>query len=228
MGSDLFLAWSEHWPEVLRFNEFCDRFLDDRKKRENRLTSALVNALTRLAQKKGLEEPFFGYRFPLKSVEWKYTSVHESFYTTIEMVDWENSSYNIHDNPDFLLVAKRIEYIQKKYHRRFFSCCYGNNRIFERWVDTDLLWLGKGKDFGYILRGWAFDEDGNIDFSYIITPGGYYCKQNWESVRQKAAHFISEYGGLDEAPWRLRHVLEVADTVLASGEPEKFMVVHDW
>ncbi len=228
MGSDLYLAWSEHWPEVLKVEDFTDRYIDVTLKRERRLTSALIRALSRLAKVKRLKKPLFSYEFPLKSVPWEYTTPHETVYTAIETVNWDESSYKIQDNPVFLPVAQRIEYIKKKYTRRYFSYCYGNSRICKRWVDTDLLWFGKGENFGYILRGWVFDEERDIHLSDIIDIGEYYNEQNWESVRQRAVHYISEYGGVDDAPRRLRHVLEVADTVLASEEPEKFMVVHDW
>ena len=144
----------------------------------------------------------------------------------------QKSSYGIQDNPDFLPVARRIEFIQKKHARRYFSCCHGLNLIIRRWVDTDLLWLGKGKDFGYILRGYHFDDEIGIelyDILDIFQPQfTYYYPQDWNEVRRRASGFIaSEYESFDYVPWALRHILEVADTVLASGHPEKFMVAHD-
>ncbi len=103
MGSDLYLAWSEHWPEVLKVEEFTHRY----NERERRLTSALRRSLSLLAKKNGLNEPLFGYQFPLKSIQWEYTTVHETARTTIHTVNWEQCSYKIQDNPDFSLVAKR-------------------------------------------------------------------------------------------------------------------------
>ncbi|MBO4300692.1 MAG: hypothetical protein J5861_03720, partial [Desulfovibrio sp.] len=92
MGSDAFLAWSEHWPEVLKVDSFSDKYCDKSSARERKLTHVLTKGLSRLARKKGLEEPRYGgYDFPLKSVPWSYTTTLETIGTDIDTVDWEKS-----------------------------------------------------------------------------------------------------------------------------------------
>lgn len=208
MGSDLILAWSEYWPEVLKVDEFCYEYIGKTRGQKYHLTSALCNALSRLARKKGIEDPF--------------SDVHK-FYDT---VDWEKISYGIKDNPEFLPLAQRIEYVREKYDRRYSACSHGYERILSRWVDYNFQWLGKGERFGFILGGWYFDD--GVKIEDIVSTGAHYNPQDWERVRKNAAGFLSAYENQDDAPWALRHILEVADTVLASGQPEKFMICHDF
>ena len=66
MGNDQFLAWSEHWQEVLKVDKFSDKYIDKTLERESNRAHVLRKALSRLARKKGLEEPRYGgYDFPL-------------------------------------------------------------------------------------------------------------------------------------------------------------------